>query len=452
MANNKNKQNNNDKKTRATRSAGAAPTQKAQAGPRLVKGSGDYRLLGRVAAAGARAGAFSKAGGVLDTVISGFGDYSLSSTSTDPPKFVNVRPRRSGVVINETSFMVNVVATGAAGFALQAHATSALDPDGLSYALSPSNESLHIRGAYVAKIFEEAAYLGMVLTYIPALSELNANGSIIVSVEYDPSRANYASEAEMRMAQYSVAFKASEHKMVPVECDPDQSATKILFLNSRAARPGAVQDSRFDCLGRLSIATVGLVSSTGAPLAAGTVVGQLYLSASMEFLKPCLPSVSGLFSPWTEVINFGGIDATTARLGSGSPNLNFDSYPTLTRPTATVSGNTMLITWPANRPSTERYEVLLNVTLTTGQVNGAATLSVTMTNGTHSGPSSGVIAPTTTISSGVITGATGIHCVGYETVPSGSGAMTMLLDMTGTGYATSPAPIGTVYVRITRLV
>lgn len=438
------------KQTKPIQNAKQTQTTKAQRRAQTaVVGDGDYRLITQLAARGARAGVGAKLGSMLDTaIVKGFGDYTVTG-SGDPPRFAAMRGEYGGDVLTETSFVVNIVANGGTAFALQAHPVNSLDTDGLSYALSPSNADLHRRGSRVAAIFEEAVYRGCVMTYVPAISELNANGTVLIAVEYDPSRANFADEPAMRMSQFSIAFKPSEHKMFAVECAPRERPTQVIYLNSRPARPGSVQDSRFDCLGRLFIATAGLVSSTGAPLALGTVIGQLYISVATEFLKPCLPDSTLAFSPHSEVISFGGILYDTARFGAGSPNLSLNTFPTDSRPTAFVAGNVLTINWPAVYTNLSRFEVLVQSLLTTGTCNSTVTVAVTMTNGLHYGSCGTNTAPTTTICSNVITGATGIMLLGYEVVPNGGGVTTMALDMTGSGYSAGTA--GTCYIRITRL-
>lgn len=421
--------------------------------PAKVVGSGDYRLLGKLAAAGSRRGMFQKAGGLLDSaIVTGFGDYQITNPG-EIPRFPSQAPKFGGDVVSETSFVANLVADGASSFALQPHAVNSLDTDGLSYALTPANVDLHLRGSQMARIYEEAAYRGLVFTFVPATSALNANGSIIMAVEYDGSRANYSSEADMRMALFSKSFKASDQVHFAVECNPTERPTQLIYLNSRGLRPGAVQDARFDCLGRLFIATVGLVGAGGVPLAAGTVLGQLYLSTSIEFVKPCLPSpTTAVFSSWTRALRINGV---TDLLEFGVPPVLEDenTYPSGFAPAVDLVNAptpTLTITWPAGVPSSSRYSVTL-VTILSAElgVNFGEPLSVTMTNGLHYGGANAPVAPTTWVQSPAITSAAAVAIEAYEVMATGAGVMVMAIASLGNPWVAGA--LGTTYLRVSRL-
>jgi len=130
--------------------------------------------------------------------------------------------------------------------------------------------------------FEQWEPLGMVVAFKSTSAmyagTTQALGTVIIASDYDPNDSPYTSKMDMENAQFSMSCKASESMLHPLECDPAQRATRLLFVETDTLSD---TDKKFTTLANLQVATVGVPN-------ASTNLGELWITYSIKFHKPHL--------------------------------------------------------------------------------------------------------------------------------------------------------------------
>ena len=131
----------------------------------------------------------------------------------------------------------------------------------------------------------------------------------------------------MENSQFAVSAKPSCSQIHTVECDPAQSASKLLYV--RDASSVATGDPRWSDLAKFQIATNGL------PGTVGQVLGELWASYDIELYKPEL-----VLTPYQRIVSTNS--ALTDWVGSAVTNTG-SGFFTVARNTFTcVQGGTYL--------------------------------------------------------------------------------------------------------------
>lgn len=149
-----------------------------------------------------------------------------------------------------------------------------------SYAINPGLVQLHPWLAPIAQQFEQYEPMGIVFEYKSLLSDYSSTqvlGSVMMATDYDPSDPPYASKLEFMNAQYSSQAKPTETLLHGIECDPSQRAQELLYV--RSGTIPSTEDIKDYDLGTFQIATQGL------GVAAGTVIGSLFVHYHYRFYK-----------------------------------------------------------------------------------------------------------------------------------------------------------------------
>jgi len=111
----------------------------------------------------------------------------------------------------------------------------------------------------------------------------SALGAVIMATEYNSLSAAYPDKRSMENSQYATSSKPSESFIHPIECAIAQTSVNELYVRSGPVSSG---DLRLYDLGIFQIATIGQQVSGG-------VLGELWVTYEIEFLKPQLPPVIG---------------------------------------------------------------------------------------------------------------------------------------------------------------
>lgn len=153
-----------------------------------------------------------------------------------------------------------------------------------TYSINPGLSNLFPWLSLCAQQFEEYQMLGMIIefksTSATALNSTNtALGTVIMATNYDSHDANFQNKQQMESYQYSTSAAPSVSQLHPIECDPRKNVMKNLFVRTGSVPTGA--DSLFYDVGVFQLATVGMQ--------AAAVIGELWVTYHVKFLRPRLP-------------------------------------------------------------------------------------------------------------------------------------------------------------------
>lgn len=337
--------------------------------------TGTFQRLGQAAGGamygklGAAAGSFL--GGQVAN-IAGFGDYTLSSNSLmqldegqQVPSFGDMN---HSIVVSHREFIQDISIPG----------TPATFTN-LAFPINPGMPGTFPWLSSIASSFDQYEILGMIFEFKSTSSDFGtttslAMGSIILATEYDSADSNYASKVEMENAQYSTSCKPSVSCIHAIECDPSISFSSLKYVRNGGVPTG--KDIRLYDHGTFQIATVGL------PTGSSGVIGELWVSYQIRFIKPQLTLGSDVLSSYISSASYNASNYWGVSPGLDANN----SFP------VTVSGNVATIptTVPVNTyfMVAAKYQfasqaiaaglVLANVGLTT--IDGASSNAGTLDN------------------------------------------------------------------------
>lgn len=168
------------------------------------------------------------------------------------------------------------------------------------YTFNPGNAQLFPWLNQIAKNYEQYEPLGAIVSFKSTSAEFNASGqtlgTVIIASDYDVYDALYTNKVEMENSTFAVSCKTSENMLHPIECDPKQRATRLLYNGP----PANVSDRRFHDLCNVQIASVG-VGPTDVNL------GEIWITYRIRLHKPQL---AGDFSG-ALIANFTNSDNTS---------------------------------------------------------------------------------------------------------------------------------------------
>lgn len=252
--------------------------------------------------------------------ITGMGAYSVRSNSLmldgahGPPVF---NPDGS-IVVNKREYLGDV--SGSTAFTLNA------------YAINPGFSDSYPWLSGLANLFEQYEILGQIYefksTSADSLASTNtALGTVIMATNYDLADPYFVNKVQMEAHQYCTSCAPSKSMIHPIECARDQNILGGLYTRNAAVPSG--YDPRFYDKGNFQIATVGMQ--------AAAVIGELWVSYSIKFMKPKL-------NPAQPSIAVGSAHVTTTPvsgniLGSAvyGPNSNTTLLSSLSGQTVTFA-------------------------------------------------------------------------------------------------------------------
>lgn len=256
------------RKKGATRKQKQPKPNKSSLGRALLT-AGLGGLGGLLGPAGARVGASL---GDWGANILGMGDYEVKSNSLLEGNGVpKVHATKRGVSISHREFLGDI--TGSQAFTSR------------TYPINPGSSVTFPWLSNIAEMFQSYRIKGMIFefnsTSADALNSVNtALGTVIMSTQYNVALPPLVNKAEMEQYEYTVSGRPSRNLTHCVECDPSLQVMEHLFTRTGALPAG--QDYQFYDWGNFQLATVGMQ--------AAAVIGELWVSYEVEFLKPRIAS------------------------------------------------------------------------------------------------------------------------------------------------------------------
>lgn len=201
--------------------------------------------------------------------ISGYGDYTVNSNSiqkeavlgneNDPvPHFTT---RDGGMIVKHRELIGNVVVPA-----------SPTAFDGNTYDLNVANDAMFPWLSGIARHYQRYRIRGMVIAYKSTSTDYNNSGVVAITTQYDPMAPDFQSMVGLLNSKFAVSTKPSKNILAPVECDEDTMPRAGLIVDRNTSR--------------LTSAGIVTVATEGLSLAAGEVLGQLWVTYDIEFYHP----------------------------------------------------------------------------------------------------------------------------------------------------------------------
>lgn len=336
--------NNNKKMNRQSSAAGSFANMKKElltALKPVVKGA----LKGAGGAAGTTLGgafggppgamAGAAAGRMLASRFSkliGSGDYATNISdvasnslvrSSGASEYASFSDSKTSVRLRHREYLQDVFAGGSSIFANT--------PFQVNPGLSNSFPFL----AQLAGNFEEYHMHGLVFEYVSTTSPYNAGsamGSVVMAMAYNANSPSFTSKPQMENSDFAISARPDKSMIYGVECANNASANYYV-------RTGATS---------LPLTTTDIGSfqiATQTPIAAGTTLGELWVSYDVELFRPKISPARFGYAHWTYVAPalMGTGTITTALLGGIAPNSPHDGvqYGSCSTFTVNASGSTV---------------------------------------------------------------------------------------------------------------
>ncbi|QMW68722.1 capsid protein [Crucivirus-241] len=253
------------------------------------RGNGDYSLYKAPRAIRASKSTTKSLGGTVGAhigngihnlvkALTGFGDYNIAENSLmsgtiggDPPVMRNTA--NNSFIVHHREYIGDVYATNSF--------------TAISYSLNPGLLSTFPWLHQVADSFEQYRFRGLVFEYktMSADSVLStpastALGTVIMSTQYNALDQPFTDKRTMENYEYANSSKPSCSFFHPIECKLSQTSVAEMYVRTGPVTTG---DLRLYDLGTFTIATQGMQNA-----AAGSVIGELWLTTEVEFYKPKL--------------------------------------------------------------------------------------------------------------------------------------------------------------------
>lgn len=203
--------------------------------------------------------------------------------------------------------------------------------------IMPSNVDLFPWLANIAQSYQQYKFNGLVIEFKSMSSEYAATsalGSIVISANYNANMPPYINKSEAENSEFAVSSKPSVCQMHSIECNPRERPTEYLYVQRANVMPitfgpttyndiVGFGDKRLSSFGTLQIATQGLNA------AVGTVLGEIWVSYDITFLKPVINtpySLSPDINPSRSVTRMSTNASTTGITVAKPYGINPDLY------------------------------------------------------------------------------------------------------------------------------
>jgi len=272
------------------------PTPYTDAGGRAGQYVGGMVPLPFASIAGKHIGRFLGAG--IGSIV-GSGDYTTTGPSPSYnvlngqiPKFVTGRATN---IVSHREYLGDI--NGATAFTNR------------SYPLNPGMSVTFPWLSTLAQSYQQYRFHGLVFEFRSLVTDFvtsGAPGVIVMTTNYNADRPAFSSRIEAENAEYAVSVKPTLSLMHMIECATNETQNKI--YNVRSGPVDADEDLKFYDVGLTQIITQNNPSQ---------VLGELWVSYVVEFLKPQLPSAIGSYSAASYSVYRSGI-AAASPLGTAS--------------------------------------------------------------------------------------------------------------------------------------
>jgi hypothetical protein len=175
-------------------------------------------------------------------------------------------------------------------------------------ALNPGLSSSFPWLSSIARQYQEYTWKGMVFHFVPTVGEavsatVPVYGNVMMHTEYRVTAPAPANKAELLNEYFASDSRPSEPFVHPIECDPKENPYNVQYVRTGPVPSG--EDAKTYDLGMFRCCTQGQA-------AAGSVLGELWVSYEVELRKPQLTSQSGEATQVRGTSTF----STTTPLGS----------------------------------------------------------------------------------------------------------------------------------------
>lgn len=239
--------------------------------------------------AGARLGApvpGAKAGKALGARISklfGMGDYESNEVVVNSlvkpgvNQYASFNRGAEGTRVRHREFLFDLVQGPTAGAFVN-----------YGFSVNPGLAQSFPYIAPMAAMYEEYRIHGIVYEFISSTSQYFAGGSmgtIIMAAEYNPASEDFYSKTQMENSDFAISARPDKNMVYGLECAA-QTQNSYLVRSGASAAPITATD-----LARMQIAIQ-------SPLAAGQVLGEVWVSYDIEFMRPKTSTALSGYSHW----------------------------------------------------------------------------------------------------------------------------------------------------------
>lgn len=220
--------------------------------------------------------------------IAGFGDYTVKSntlstqgtSSAEVPSFVT--SGMNSVRMRHREFLGDLVSNGSSFQSTQ-------------YRLNPGAPETFPWLSSFAPKFQQYKLHGMVVQFKSTSSEYASGaalGAVVIATNYTPTDYPYASKSDMENTGFCVSAKPSLSIIHAIECDPRSQTMAYKYV--RDPNNPVLDANLFDW-------GVTTVAAQGLSAAATTVIGELWVSYDIEFIRP-IQTVSTTLIPGSQKV------------------------------------------------------------------------------------------------------------------------------------------------------
>jgi len=200
----------------------------------------------------------------------GFGAYTINNNSiigaggTIP----SMHSTKDSVIVRHREFIGNVL--------------SAVQFSSVSVPMNPGLQSSFPWLSKTAQNYQEYKILGMVVEYLPLISEVATNelslGQVVLAAQYRTDMPTYPSVAVAMESEFAVSTKPNASACLAIECDPSLSPYKAWYVRTNPRNLGNADVKTFDFV-EVNVLCEGFQT-------AGQTAGQIWVSYEIELLHP----------------------------------------------------------------------------------------------------------------------------------------------------------------------
>jgi hypothetical protein len=200
----------------------------------------------------------------------GFGAYTINHNTVIGAggTIPSMHSTNDSVIVRHREFMGNIQST--TGFA------------SVSIPMNPGLQSSFPWLSKTAQNYQEYKILGMVVEYLPLISEVASNelslGVVVLAAQYRSDLPNYPSVAMAMESEFAVSTKPNASACLAIECDPALSPYKAWYIRTNPRMLGNADVKTFDFVD-VNVLTEGFQT-------AGQIAGQLWVSYEIELMHP----------------------------------------------------------------------------------------------------------------------------------------------------------------------
>jgi hypothetical protein len=213
------------------------------------------------------------------TKLMGSGTYAIKGNTLMDPNIATFRPS-AATVISHREFVADI--SGSTGFANQ------------TFLLNPGNALLFPWLSTLALNYEQYEWLGLAFEFRSTCAFTSATGNlgaVIMATDYDVLDSDFTSKRAMEIADFSGSSSPVNSFYHFVECEPQQSVLRQMYVQQGNNHLLYPDDPRFSIPGRFQLGTQGMPSAF--------IIGELWVTYHVKFMRPTIaPTLNTSQSLW----------------------------------------------------------------------------------------------------------------------------------------------------------